>query len=141
FLRDAIARSASVVVPVTAHGSLPADGSSAFVLRGEEGQVRLHPTLSNLASGPMVVAPSVLRVLGGRTQALALYVRVSDGADPQTVVSGLQDAVGAGSGSGLVVEGGLVTRSTYDRAVSVMLLVATAMLAMAVLIALVGVGN
>ena len=39
------------------------------------------------------------------------------------------------------VSGGFVKRSTYDNAVTVMLAIATAMLAVAVLIALVGVGN
>ncbi len=43
--------------------------------------------------------------------------------------------------SGLDVSDGYSTRSTYDRTISVLLLVATALLGVAVLIALVGVGN
>ena len=73
---------------------------------------------------------------------VALYLRVTDGADPQTVSTGLRDAIGsAAPRRGVLVTAGYTERSTYDRTISVLLLVSTALLGMAVLIALVGVGN
>ncbi len=139
-LRTELADPSVLVLPVSAQRLVPRSGT--VVLRSGGVRVRLHPVFSGLTSGPVLVAPAVLHRLGGRLQVGALYVRVSDGADPQAVVSALQDAVGAvGGAHALRVDGGYVERSTYDRAISVMLLVSTALLGMSVLIALVGVGN
>ena len=71
-----------------------------------------------------------------------LYAELTDDADPQAVVAGVHDAIASTSpNSSLDVTDGFATRSTYDRTISVLLLVATALLGVAVLIALVGVGN
>ena len=139
-LRAELADPSALVLPLSAQSQVPESGT--VELRSAGVRVRLHPVFSGLTSGPMLVAPSVLNRLGGPRQVEALYVRISTGADPQAVASGLEDAVGSVAGSAdLRVDGGYVERSTYDRAISVMLLVATALLGMSVLIALVGVGN
>lgn len=115
------------------------------MLRVEGVAVPVRPVLSGLTSGPLLVPPSVLQRLGGGTGTVAVLARLSGGADPETVVGGLQDAIvrlsGQGGHGSLAVEAGYATRSTYDRTISVLLLVATALLGVAVLIALVGVGS
>ena len=104
--------------------------------------MRVTPALSSLVDGPMLVSPSVLLRLGGTPAPVALYAELTDDADPQAVVAGVNDAIASTlPNRSLAVTDGYATRSTYDRTISVLLLVASALLAVAVLIALVGVGN
>ncbi len=141
-LRAQLGQPANVVVPVSARAEVPGGGLLPFRLQTQRGTVRVRPVLSSLATGPMLVAPAVLERLGGHPRPLALYVRLSDESDPQAVVARVQAELRAGtSTTPLSVEGGYAKRSTYDRAISVILIVATALLAMSVVIALVGVAN
>ena len=141
-LRSSLADPATLMVPVSAQGVLPGHVPARVTLRLGAASVRVAPLLSSLLSGPVLVSPATLARLGGRPHVVALYLRVTDGADPQTVSTGLRDAIGsAAPRRGLLVTAGYTERSTYDRTISVLLLVSTALLGMAVLIALVGVGN
>jgi putative ABC transport system permease protein len=141
-LRAQLARTSLVTVPVSAQQQVPGDGTQPFRLRSGSGSVRLTPVFSSLTEGPMLVAPEVLQRLGGRDVAVALYVQLSDDADPQAVVARVLDTISEASPvSPLIVSGGYAKRSTYDRTIEVLLLVSTGLLGVAVLIALVGVGN
>ena len=125
-LREELEDPSIVVVPVSAQAQVPGGGSRPFRAHVGAASLRLHPVLSSLTSGPLLVSPTALSRLGGRLHTAALYVKVSDGADPRTVVSGVQDAIGAVSPhSKLSVDGGYAERSTYDRTISVLLLIAT----------------
>ncbi len=141
-LRAELARAGVVVVPVGSQAQLP-HGSKPFTLRAGGGvAVRVTPILSSLIGGPMLVAPAVLEGLGGHPRPVALFAELAAHADPQTAVAGVQDAIAAASPARpLVVAGGFAKRSTYDRTIAMLLLVATALLGVAVVIALVGVGN
>ncbi len=137
-----LGHAAVVTVPVSAQAQVPGNAQKSFALGSGASQVRVTPVLSSLTDGPMLVSPSVLQRLGGRPEAVALYAELSDDADPQAVVAAVHDAIASTQpSSSLEVTDGFATRSTYDRTISVLLLVATALLGVAVLIALVGVGN
>jgi putative ABC transport system permease protein len=141
-LRGDLADPSMVVVPVSAQALVPGGGLRPFRIQAGAVSLRLHPVLSSITSGPLLVSPAALNRLRGRLHTTALYVKVSDGADPRAVVSGLQDAIGAVSPhSRLSVDGGYAERTTYDETISVLLLISTGLLGVAVLIALVGVGN
>lgn len=69
-----------------------------------------------------------------------LWVRMSDGADPATVVDEVTDVVGAAVPTAAVT--GLASeRAALDEVLDVLLLIVTGLLGVAVLIALIGVGN
>jgi putative ABC transport system permease protein len=137
-----LARAAVVTVPMGAQSEVPGNGLRPFLLRAGDVEVRVSPVLSSLTAGPMLIAPSVLQRLGGHPEPVALYAELADDADAQGVIAGVHDAIASAQpDSALAVTAGFATRSTYDRTISVLLLVATALLGVAVLIALVGVGN
>lgn len=70
------------------------------------------------------------------------WARLASDADAQTVVSDVRDAVGAVPSAGDVpVQGAAAERALYQQVIDVLLLVVVALLAVAVLIALVGVAN
>lgn len=141
-LRAGLTRSSLVTVPVSAQQQVPGGGSRRVALRSGDVSVHLTPAFSNLPDGPLLVTPTVLRQLGGGVEPVALYAQLTNDADPQVVMAGVQDAIEASSSPHpLVVSGGFQSRSTYERTIAVLQLVATALLGVAVLIALVGVGN
>jgi putative ABC transport system permease protein len=140
-LRAELSRRNVVVVPVSEQSKVPGNGGR-FSLRSGGVSVPVKPIYSSLPDGPMLVAPSVLARLGGQPRPLALFAELGADADPGNVLAAAKDAIAeAAPGQALTVTGGLVKRSTYDRAISVLLVIATALLGVAVLIALVGVGN
>lgn len=70
------------------------------------------------------------------------WARLGSDADAQTLVGDVRDAVGAVPSSGDVpVQGAAAERALYQQVIDVLLLVVVALLAVAVLIALVGVAN
>jgi putative ABC transport system permease protein len=141
-LRAQLTRDSVATISVAARGRVPGDGAKPFVLRSAHSSVRVKPALSNLNAGPILVAPDVLRRLGGPLKPVALFAGLNPDADPVTVAAGVRDVTAGSSGhSPLTVSGGFAKRTSYDRTISVLLLVATALLGVAVLIALVGVGN
>src|SRR5581483_1679482 len=60
-LRSELANPATVVVPVGAQAQLPGAEPARVVLRGPSGTVRVDTVYSSLQSGPLLVAPGVLR--------------------------------------------------------------------------------
>lgn len=125
---------------------LPADhgGPRRGAIRVTSGtrEVRLPATSSALPAGPILVPPPVLAALGGPARTVAVWLAVSADANPQAVMSDLDSVVAAtGQEADLQVSGGYLERVALSRALEVMLLVATGLLAMAVAIALIGVSN
>lgn len=139
-LRGEIAKPASVVVPVARQSEVPPNGSR-FTLRGPAGTVRVSPLYSSLQDGPLLVAPAALHRLGVRESPQALYLRLSDAADPVATLAAIARVVSASPADDIVITGGFAQRSTYERVTTVLLTTAVAMLAVSVLIAVVGVGN
>lgn len=91
--------------------------------------------------GLVLISPAAMQTLGGASQPVAVWIKVTDGADSSSVMSHLQDVVSAAPGENLVISGGYVERVARDRALNMMLLISTGLLAMALIIALVGISN
>lgn len=106
-----------------------ADGKGTF-------RVRLNGGFSE-ANG-VVLTPADLARVAPKAGDLAVWARVADSADLTKTVHGLESAIGADGGR---IEGGAKMRAEYYELMNILLLVATGLLAVAVLIALVGVGN
>ncbi len=86
----------------------------------------------------VVLTPHDLARIAPKAGQLAVWARVSDSADMTKTVHGLESALGIDGGR---IEGGAKMRAEYYELMNILLLVATGLLAVAVLIALVGVGN
>jgi putative ABC transport system permease protein len=140
-LREQITDPHRIVVPVAAQSAVRRDSSARITLRGRSDSVRLSPVYASLPSGPLLVSPAVLDRLGVRKRPEALFLRLSDAADPVSSLQAIGAVVAAGRDRGLVVAGSYGERTTYHQLVTTMLVTAVAMLAVAVVIALVGLGN
>jgi putative ABC transport system permease protein len=90
------------------------------------------------AGGP-VVTENVLRRLDPAAVTTGVWLRVPDKDRAADVMAGVRRAAAAQSGT--VVSGSLVESAQYDQVLDTLLLVATALLGVAVLIAVIGVGN
>lgn len=88
---------------------------------------------------PVMAATSDLAAAGATPQTGTLLVRLSDGSDPGPVLDRL--GVSLSGVQGVSVDGAAPQRVEFQGIVDVVLLIVTGLLAVAVLIALVGVGN
>ncbi|MBA2558828.1 MAG: ABC transporter permease, partial [Propionibacteriales bacterium] len=131
-LRDLLS-SGMAVVPVSYAGP-PA--KVTLVVGGSS--VALPITYSSLADGPILIPARAMAELGGPRQTVGLWIKVAADADARSVLSDLEDTLSA---SGPTISGGYLERASLDKAINAMLLIATALLAVAALIALVGVSN
>lgn len=126
------------VVPYSYGGSI----RPRITITSGKRSVTLSVTYSAIASGPILIPAPALAALGGADRPVGLWVEASGDADPQSVMDDVQRAVGSvPGGDSLVVSGGYLDRAAIDHALNIMLLVATGLLATAVLIALIGVSN
>ncbi len=91
------------------------------------------------ADGIGVVSPEVLQQIDPNAPVGAVWARAGSGADPATVQAGL-DRIDQDHPD-LQLSGSLTDKATYARLLDTLLLVATALLGVAVVIALLGVGN
>ncbi|MBM7791354.1 ABC transporter permease [Tenggerimyces flavus] len=98
-------------------------------------QVRVGGGFSE-ANG-VVLTPRDLARVAPDAGEVAVWARASDSADLTKTVHGLESAIGVDGR----IEGGAKMRAEYYDLMNILLLVATGLLAVAVLIALVGVGN
>lgn len=97
---------------------------------------------SSLPGTALLLADGDLAAAAPGAAVTQAWVRLAHDADAQTVVSDVNDAVGAVPGAGLVpVQGAAAERAAYQQVIDVLLLVVIGLLAVAVLIALVGVAN
>ena len=146
-IRDAAMRSSVesgvALVPWQYAGLFPTAADGTITVATDDGKVRLRAENAALGGGPVVLPSSAMSELGNPTHAWGMWLRVDDAADPQSVMSAIDDAVASseGDGSGVEVEGGYVERSSLDRALDIMLMISTGLLGLAVVIALVGVSN
>jgi putative ABC transport system permease protein len=100
--------------------------------------VTLTAAVSRLSGWTPVVTLSTLADLGTAGTTATAWVRVADVNDSGAVVEDVQDAT---ADRGLQIMGAAVERSTYQRAIDTVLAVVIGLLAVAVVIALVGVTN
>lgn len=115
-----------------------ADGDRLRVGEGAS-QRELVARVADLPDDDLVVTDTDLLALDPAAPASRLWVRFADGANAGETVGDVQDAL-AGI-SGIVFQGGAEEKQSNDRILDSVLLVVTALLGVAVVIALVGVGN
>ena len=118
--------------------------SGNLTLRTGGAEVSVFASAAAVDSGPVVLPAAALDQLGGSDgRAWAMWLRIDDEADPQSVMSAVDDAIAstAGTDNNVDVRGGYVERSGLDQALDIMLLISTGLLGLAVVIALFGVSN
>jgi putative ABC transport system permease protein len=93
--------------------------------------------VTDLPSG-VAVTPATLTALDAPGAAVQAWVRLADGADPARVVPAVQDAL---SDTAVQVTGAAVERAMFESIIDTLLAVVIGLLAVAVVIALIGVAN
>lgn len=119
--------------------ALPVDEPGTTVtVRTSTGPQQLTARFVSGIGDAAIVRASTLDTMGGATSTRAVWLRAADDADPREIMS----AVSAiGETSDLNVSGGLTERADILKILDVVLAVTVGLLAIAVLIALIGVGN
>ena len=114
------------------------DLTGRVTLKGASGTVELTVRKARLAgaSGAMV-DPAVLTRLGGTPKLAEVWVSVPDRSNALPVVEGIQKV----GGSDIQVAGSVAQAAMIERVLDLLLLITSALLGVAVLIALMGVGN
>lgn len=108
-------------------------------LTGERGQSTFSVKVVDLASWDVYIAPDDFSSLSADVPVSAVWLRLDDNASVKDVVRDISDSVP--EGMSVLIEGSANERATYLELVDQMLLITTALLGVAVIIAIVGVGN
>ncbi|MFD7309038.1 ABC transporter permease [Promicromonospora sp. NPDC059942] len=116
------------------------EGRESLTLTGPAGEVTLDVVRTDLRTSSAYLTP---RDLAGFTQdvsANTLWGSVAEGKDPADAVAAVQDAVSV-TGEAVDVTGAVVEREAYQEVIDVVLGIVVGLLAVAVIIALIGVAN
>ncbi len=134
-LRDGVA----IATEGTARRLGTADGGRLRLhVADDQLDVRVHVVADALTTGLLLTAADLDR-LAPRASTGLVWARLADSANTQAALARVEEA--ATTGGDLTVAGGASQRALFEQVLDILLLVATALLAVAVLIALVGVGN
>lgn len=133
----------------TASTDLAEDGTpltSGYTATDLDGPGRLLVVrTSDVGGGSVLLDPQDLRAVDPQAPVAALWMRLAPGADPQVVTGKVQAAVTTASdtavGDPVSVSGMAAERASLQRVIDTVLLVVVGLLAVAVVIALVGVAN
>ena len=110
-------------------------GDRASVVAGGS-RVRLVARAGDAWGAPLLVSATTFERLATDVAPAAVWLRAVDGGDASATLGAIEEIAGDAN-----VAGGLGMRAELDRVLSVVLAIAAGLLAVAVLIALVGVGN
>jgi len=133
-------RPGNVVVPSTLARDLGLVEGQALDLG--PGALRLTVQTTSLPGTALIVTDRAMSTLAPAAPAARLWMSIDPQADASSVVDDVRDAVGAASGGKAVqVTGAAAERAVYQQVIDALLLVVVGLLAVAVLIALVGVAN
>ncbi|MGW5359158.1 ABC transporter permease [Actinopolymorpha pittospori] len=137
---DGLAPGTAIVGPSTA-GQLGVHDGGSLRLRGTDGPgIDVHVrVVSNPNTPQLLLASADLARIAPKAPVTGVWAKVAEGADGTRVAVAAQELVG--DNDQVSLQGAAVERELYDRVLDILLLIATALLAVAVLIALVGVGN
>ena len=125
---------------VSRRSEAAADGQRV-ALSTAKGTVELTVTRSRLVDlGEVMVSTATLEKLGGAVPDALVWLSIPDRSQALTAVGQILDIVGGGEGE-FAVSGGVVEAAQVEEILNLLLLITTALLAVAVLIALVGVSN
>lgn len=126
------------IVLTGASGAIPVDGETITLQIGDQRR-ELKPVFASGLGDVPLVQTSTLRQMGAPTSDVrAVWLRATDDADPANVTSDVQAIAQT---SDLDTAGGLPDRADILKMLDVVLAVTVGLLAIAVLIALIGVGN
>ena len=136
-LLDEVADDTAVLGAQTAEGLGVAAGDLLTV--GEPGSTtELRVVVGRAEAGTALTTPEGLRGVAPSAALTGVWLRLADDVDVQDAVGSVEDAV---AGTGGVVGGSAQERAAFDQLLDTLLLVALGLLAVAVLIAVVGIGN
>lgn len=137
-------RGTALIGPMFADEAGLKDGDELILdAAGGRLEVRVRATRALAEVYGVVLAEDDLAALGRTRPSGAMWVQLADDADVRSVVDTVTEALpteGSDAGS-VMLGGGAPQRVFYDQVLGIMLLIAVGLLAIAVLIALVGVGN
>ncbi|MFI8525506.1 FtsX-like permease family protein [Promicromonospora sukumoe] len=133
-------RPGTLVVPERAARLYGLEGADTVELTGPGGDLTLDVVHSGSRSDRAYLTPRDLDVLAPDLRAGELWAGVDDEHDAADVVTAVQDAVST-TGETVGIAGIVVQRSAYQQIIDVILAIVVGLLAVAVLIALIGVAN
>lgn len=133
-------RPGTLVVPEGAAKLYRLAGLDTVELTGPGGDLTLRVVHSDTRSDRAYLTPQDLDALAPGLAAGELWAQVDDDHDAADVVSAVQEAV-SGTGETVGITGIVVERSAYQQIIDVILGIVVGLLAVAVLIALIGVAN
>jgi putative ABC transport system permease protein len=133
-------RPGTLVVPERAAGLYGLEGLDTLELTGPGGALTLDVVHTGSRSDRAYLTPQDLEALVPGLGAGELWADVDEQHDAAAVVAAVQEAVSA-TGETVGVAGIVVERSTYQQVVDMILGIVVGLLAVAVLIALIGVAN
>lgn len=128
-----------VLSPTVARAVSTSNGSTLRVSVGDQALDLRVRVITEMQTPDVMVTTSDLEKLTSSPVVTEVWAKTADGVDAQKLVGGLEDALATVPDA--AVGGSFAERALYARILDILLIVATGMLAMAVAIALVGVGN
>jgi putative ABC transport system permease protein len=133
-------RPGTLVVPERAATLYGLAGLDTIELTGPDGDVTLDVVRSDSQADRAYLTPQDLAAFDTGTAAGEVWAKVDDGQDAKAVVSTVQEAVST-TGETVRVAGMFVEQAAYQQIVDTILGIVVGLLAVAVLIALIGVAN
>jgi putative ABC transport system permease protein len=130
----------TVVIPRWDAQGRGMESGDTLVVRGTRGEAALTVATTEAELSRAVVARSDLDGLTGDAAASTLWLALDDPAQATTVVADVQDVV-SDTGEAVGVAGAAVERASYEQVIDTMLGIVLGLLAVAVVIALIGVAN
>jgi putative ABC transport system permease protein len=136
-------RPGSVLLGRAVADQLGLRAGSRVVLGTGGDRVTLTAAVTALDWGGLLVTPADLDRLAPKAPVSVLWLRLDQGADVDAVRSSLEQAVldATGSSSGVVLAGPAIDKAVYVKVLNIMTRVVVGLLAVAVLIAVIGVAN
>ncbi|WP_369369648.1 FtsX-like permease family protein [Promicromonospora sp. Populi] len=133
-------RPGTVVVPERAATLYGLEGLDTLELTGPGGEITLDVAHTDSQADRAYVTPQDLAAFAPGLAAGEVWAAVDDGRDAGQVVSAVQEAVST-TGETVGIAGIVVERSAYQQIIDAILSIVVGLLAVAVLIALIGVAN
>lgn len=133
----------AAVVPAQLGDQLGLTTGSSLTLTAAGTSRTVRIAVTGLRLNAVVLSDADLSMLAPAAPLTRVWARLTPGADADVVVSDVRQAVAVAAGPSTAppVEGGAVERAGYLSVVDTLLLIVTGLLAVAVLVAVVGVGN
>nr|WP_129786460.1 ABC transporter permease [Promicromonospora panici] len=133
-------RPGTLLLPAQVAEDYGLEGLDTITLTGPAGEVTLDVISSELRTSSAYLTPLDLAGFTPDVGPNTLWAGVADGSDPADTLAGVQDAVAA-TDEVVEVTGAVVQRESFQQVIDVILGIVVGLLAVAVVIALIGVAN